>query len=99
MTNKKNDSNYDYNNIIFILKKNKIKEVNIDIDILKKYNNFGDLIFFFYPIKFNDKSKYVISYFIQSKYNECKSVFSRPENLNEELEELFKKRLTLYICE
>ena len=39
----------------------------------------------------------ILSNFIYD--NECKSVFSRPENLNEELEELFKKRLTLYICE
>ena len=100
-TNKKNDNdnNYDYNSIIIFLKKNEIKEVNFDRDILKKYNNIGDLIFFFYPIKFNDKSKYVISYFNQSKYNECKLIFSKPGNLNKELEKLFDKKLTLYFCE
>jgi hypothetical protein len=98
-TNKKNDNNYDYNSIKIFLKKNKIKEVNFDRDILKKYNNIEDLIFFFYPIKFNDKSKYVISYFNQSKYNECKLIFSKPKNLNEEHEKLLDKKLTLYICE
>ena len=98
-TNKKNDNNYDYKSIIIFLKKNKIKEVNFDRDILKKYNNIEDLIFFFYPIKFNDKSKYVISYFNQSKYNECKLIFSKPKNLNEEHEKLLYKKLTLYICE
>jgi len=98
-TNKKNDNNYDYKSIIIFLKKNKIKEVNFDRDILKKYNNIEDLIFFFYPIKFNDKSKYVISYFNQSKYNECKLIFSKPKNLNEEHEKLLDKKLTLYICE
>ena len=96
VTNKKNDINYNYHSIITFLKKNKIKEVNFDRDILKKYN-IGDIMFLFYPIKLNDKSKYVISYYNQSKYNECKLIFSKP-NLDKELEKLYDKQLTLYIC-
>jgi hypothetical protein len=96
-TNKKsdNDNNYDYNSIKIFLKKNKIKEVNFDTDILRKYNNIGDIIFFFYPIKLNDKSQYVVSYYNQSKYNECKLIISKPK-LDEKL---LDKKLTLYICE
>jgi hypothetical protein len=97
-TNKKsdNDNNYDYNSIKIFLKKNKIKEVNFDTDILKKYNNIGDLIFFFYPLKLNDKSQYVVSYYNQSKYNKCKLIISKPKNVDEKL---LDKKLTLYICE
>jgi predicted RND superfamily exporter protein len=91
-----NDIKYDYTNIIIFLKINKIKEINIDKDILKKYNNMGDIIFYIYPIKFNDKSQYVISYFNKSKYNGCKLIISKPKN---EDEKNLNKRLTLYICE
>lgn len=96
VTNKKNDNNYDYNNIRIFLKTNKIKEVNIDINILKKYNNIRDIIFFIYPTKFNEKSQYVISYFNQSIYNGCKLIISKPKNVDEKL---LDKKLTLYICE
>ena len=91
-----NDIKYDYTNIIIFLKINKIKEINIDKDILKKYNNMADIIFYIYPIKFNDKSQYVISYFNKSKYNGCKLIISKPKN---EDEKNLNKRLTLYICE
>ena len=91
VTNKKNNYN-DYNNLFIFLKKNKIKEVNFDIDIPKK----EDLIYYIYPIKFNDKSQYVIGYFNQRKYNGCKLIISKPKNIDENF---LKKKVTLYICE
>jgi len=93
---KNENNNYEYNNIFNFLKENKIKEINIDTDLLKKTNNIGDIIFYFYPIKFNDKSQYVIGYHDQIKYNGCSSLLSKPKNADNKF---WKDKLTVYICE
>jgi hypothetical protein len=91
-------TDHDLSVINLFLKKNKIREVNIDINSLKKNNitnSIEDIIFFFYPIKLNNKSNYIISYHNDNKYNKCKLMLPKPRQdvkLNE-------KFLTIYLCE
>lgn len=90
------DSNL--NNILIFLKKSKIREINFDKTFLKENDNIvtnEDLIFFLYPVKLNNKSNYIISYFNDKKYNKCKLFFPKP--LMEEI--LINKLPTIYLCE
>lgn len=71
-----------YNDIIgiknFLLEKN-IREVNFDKDVIKNLNlNFNEIIFFYYPLKIEDKSHYIISNSYNSKYENCQSLFTKP---------------------
>ena len=90
------DANLNY--ILMFLKKSKIREINFDKTFLKENDNIinnEDLIFFLYPVKLNNKSNYIISYFNDKKYNKCKSFFPKP--LKEEI--LINKLPTVYFCE
>lgn len=88
-----------YNDIIgiknFLLEKN-IREVNFDKDVIKNLNlNFNEIIFFYYPLKIEDKSHYIISNFYNSKYENCQSLFNKPPvfpamDIN--------TNLTIYLC-
>ena len=84
------------NQVLVFLKKNKIREINFDKNFLKENDNntIEDLIFFFYPVKFNEKSNYIISYF-NDEYNKCKLIFTvAPLD-----EKQFNKLTTIYFCE
>ena len=98
-----NDMNFVFiSNIKIFLIKNGITEVNYDSDYLKKYNNAveiyasEDIIFYFYPIKIKNNSRYIISYFNDNKYNKCKLIISKPPKFEKEI---VNKILTLYHCE
>ena len=96
------DNNLQNLNIIFIfLKKNKIEEVNFDKRSLKKNssdNTIDNIIFFLYPIKYNEKSNYIISYFNDSKYSKCKLMIPKIFSDNKD-DKLNNKLLTIYLCE
>jgi len=96
----KDNNFYGINKISIFLKKNKIEEINFDKELLKKKNNSSansieDIIFFLYPIKFNKKSNYIISYFNDSKYSKCKLMI--PKSTQDV--KLNDKFLTIYLCE
>jgi hypothetical protein len=96
----KDNNFYGINEISIFLKKNKIEEINFDKDLFKKKNNIStysieDMIFFFYPKKFNKKSNYIISYFDDNKYSKCKLMI--PKTM--QTEKLNNKYLTIYLCE
>jgi hypothetical protein len=75
--------------IILIVKKEGIKEINFDKSILKDYN-IHDLIFHFYPIKYNNNSKYIFSYEKKS-YSHC-------INYHDVNKGKLKKFVTVYFC-
>ena len=94
------NNNYELNNIYLIFKKNKIKEINIDSNILKKNLNIEDLVFYFYPTKFSTGSHYVIGYFNDRKYDKCKNLGLEPIHLKDAIEnKFFDTHLTVYACE
>jgi hypothetical protein len=74
---------------ILFAKKEGIKEINFDKSILKDYN-IHDLIFHFYPIKYNNNSKYIFSYEKKS-YSHC-------INYHDTNKGKLKKFATLYFC-
>lgn len=95
---KNEEINFELNNINLTLKKNKIKEINIDSNILKKNLNIEDIIFYFYPIKVSTGSHYVIGYFNDHKYDKCKNLGpTLPKGPI--LTNFFDTHLTVYTCE
>lgn len=87
---------YNYNDINnfknFLLKKN-IREVNLDKDVIKNLNlNFNEMKIFYYPLKIEDKSHYIISNFHSSKYENCQSLFTKSRGIN------IYRNLTIYLC-
>ena len=69
--------------------KKSLKEINFDKSILKDYN-IHDLIFHFYPIKYNNNSKYIFSY-EKKTYSHCTNYYDA--NYSK-----LKKFVTLYFC-
>lgn len=100
-SNIKNEGIYDeLDNIYLILKKNKIKEINIDSNILKKNFNIEDMVFHFYPTKVSAGSHYVIGYFNDHKYDKCKNILIKPIDPKDAVEKkFFDTHLTIYACE
>jgi len=82
------------NQIYYFLNNNKIKEVNLDKDAIRKLNyNIEDIIFHFYPIKIKNSSRYIISNFYNDKYDKCTKLYDDVGP-----KKYIERKLTIYLC-
>jgi hypothetical protein len=84
--------------VLAFLNNNKIREINFNKDFLEENKNnisIEDTLVLYYPIKFNSKSNYIISYLNDGRYNKCKLITPEPSQ-NKEYND---KSLAIYLCE
>jgi hypothetical protein len=84
--------------VLAFLNNNKIREINFNKDFLEENKNnisIEDTLVLYYPIKFNSKSNYIISYLNDGRYNKCKLIAPEPS----QDKEYNDKSLAIYLCE